>query len=201
MKAHIKRSLAIYLIVIVVVQSALFVYLFLVMRDLRQGLNDTRAQLNQQEDRSTSLQDEIDHQRSLLRPVVLAEKELIAFPELKITLPYNSVTKFLQYYYDGDEPESNSSDIIVSSTLLNDRIDRQMDCLELVRVSLEGRSPRSSWEEVAGSINLSDGRTLHVIAAKAYSNNEASTAECADEVWTMITPEQVAAEFRKARSY
>lgn len=143
------------------------------------------------------LYNEIDYQKSLLRPVVLVKENLVLFPELKISLPYNDFTKTFQYSVDNQA----GVNIGITSTLLNDHEVRQLGCSQLVRVNTKDATPFSPWEESAGSTTLADGRTIYLVSAKAFNNNEASTEECASQVWRHITPSQVVQELKKAQNY
>jgi len=153
---------------------------------------------DKQQDRS--VQSTVDYSMSLQRPAVMVKENLVAIPELKITLPYNNITKTLLYSMDDIEPD-DSNDLRVTSTHITDTEERQLSCSGLVRINMKSGTPYSPWEETAGSVKLSDGRTLHIVAAKAFKNNEASTKECETEVWHQITPKQVADEFKKAVAY
>jgi hypothetical protein len=159
--------------------------------------NSLSNKLDKTKDDQTLLYNEIDYQKSLLRPVVLPKENLVVFPELKISLPYNDVTKTFQYTVDNQR----GVQLGITSTLLTDHKMRQLSCSELVSVNQQDGIPFSPWEETAGTIKLADGRTLYLIAAKAFKNNEASSLECASEVWHQITPQQVVDEFKKAQTY
>lgn len=160
---------------------------------------DSQKELTEQKESAETqrlrLLSEIDSQKYLQRPVVLAKEKLVVFPELNVALPYNDVTKTLQYSFD------DGKNLRVTSTRISDPKERQMNCTGLVRINMHDGSPFNPWEESAGSVKLSDGRTVHIIAAKAFKNNEASTEECAREVWMLITPQQLVEEFKKAQSY
>lgn len=145
------------------------------------------------EEQRLGLLNEIEYQKSVRRPAILAKENQVAIPELGITLPYNEVTKTLQYTTDVETR--------ITSDLISDRQLRQLSCSDLVRITYKDGNPYSPWEEAAGSVKLANGKTLYIIAAKAFKNNEASSEECATEVWTRITPQQVANEFKKAQSY
>lgn len=138
---------------------------------------------------------EIDYQKSLLRPAIAAKEKLVVFPELGVALPYNDVTNTFQYYITGQ------GEMSVTSSLLVDHKTRQMSCSGLVRISTKSGTPYSPWEESAGSVKLANGKTIYIVAAKAFENNEASTKACESEVWQSITPSQVTAEFKKMRQY
>jgi hypothetical protein len=167
-------------------------YLLAERTALSRDLADERQSTN---DRFNLMSNEMDEQKALLRPAVSAKDNTVAIPELNITLPYNTLTKTLQYSTD----ESNN--IRVTSTLVVDHAPRQLDCGELLRVSFVNTTVYDPWEEVAGEVKLADGRTLHIIAARAYENNEASTKGCVDIAWKSVTPLQMADEFKKAQSY
>jgi hypothetical protein len=181
------QSLLVYLLVaILVIQSATLVGLLLVAKSFKRDLDKTNTQLSM-------VMPEVDYQKSLHRPVVMPKEKLVAFPEMGVTLPYNDITKSLQYTYDGDNMR-------LTSSMLSDHTVRQMGCTDLVRINTKDNSPFNPWEEAIGSVELADGRTIYIIAAKAFKNNEASTEECATEVWTQIKPKQVAEEFKKAQT-
>jgi hypothetical protein len=148
------------------------------------------------EEEKTLLYNEIDYQKSLQRPVVLAKEKQVVFPEIGIALPYNEITKTLQYYMDPGNEEMR-----VTSTMINDREVRQMSCSQLVRISTKSGQPYSPWEKSAGSVKLADGKTVYIIEAKAFKNNEASTMECEPEVWHSIGPGLVSTEFSNMRQY
>jgi uncharacterized protein (DUF952 family) len=167
-------------------------YLLLERRDFSHQLAEVRQDANEQ---ANLLKFEIDTQKALQRPVVFLKDSTSAIPELRLALPYNDVTKTLQYSYD------NEGNVRVTSTLINDRMLRQISCTDLVRATVKDGTVYSPWEEDSGSVKLSDGRTLHIYAARAYKNDQASTEACAEEVWKQITPQQVAAEFKKAHAY
>jgi hypothetical protein len=171
---------------LIILLAALFLQVF----HLRKDLDAVKAE-------SSVLYNEIDYQKSLSRPVVAARDNQVVFPELKIALPYNDVTKTLQYSVD-DRSDVGAS---VTSTLLTDHKVRQMNCSQLVRFTFTDGHPFSPWEESAGSVRLADGRTLYMVAAKAFRNKEASTLECAAEVWHNVTPARIVEEFKKAQTY
>ncbi len=187
------------LIAILILQSILLGCLFVKASSLDNKINQTVVDLREDEAaQSRMLYNEIDYQKSLQRPTLLAKENLLLFPELKITLPYNDVTKTLQYSAE-DQAGIVAS---ITSTLLDDHKERQLGCSWLVGVNLKDGKPLSPWDEAAGSVKLSDGRTLYIVAAKAFKDNEgSSTEECATEAWRFITPKQVADEFKKAQSY
>ncbi len=179
------RILVILLASVFVLQTIVIGYLLVKTNTLTNKFDEVSSSLIQQ----TA---ELYNQKSLQRPVVLAKEKLVAFPELGVSLPHNDITKTLQYSYDGE-------DMRVTSSLLNDYKIRQMSCLGLVRINMKNGSAFSPWEENAGSVKLPDGRTLHIVAAKAFKNNEASTEDCAKEVWAQITPTQVVDAFKAAK--
>ncbi len=165
------------------------------LQEETEALKDTlRVQATYQQNQNNQISNEINTIKSLKNPIVTPEDKKLVFPELAFALPYNDVTKTLQYIYD------DGINMNITSTLINDSKERQMSCSWLVRVNTQNDSAYSPWEESAGSVKLDDGRTLYIVAAKAYKNHEASTEECASEVWTQITPLQVADEFKKAES-
>lgn len=138
---------------------------------------------------------------SMQKPVIMPKEKLVVFPELNVALPYNDVTKTLSYTYDPGDGDQNTANIRVSSTLAKDpKLSRQIDCTSLTRVNLNFGSAYSPWEEESGSVELGNGQKIFLVKSRAYKNNEGSTEECASEVWTQITPEQVVAEFKKAQS-
>jgi hypothetical protein len=156
------------------------------------------AQQAQIESTRGGLYAEIDYQKSLQKPVVSPKEMLVIIPELGISLPYNETTKSLQYSYNDLE---GSIDTRVTSTLITDHESRQMGCSELVRISTESGTPYSPWEKSAGEVKLEDGRTIYIIEAIAFANDEASTEECASEAWINITPEQITEQFKEAKVY
>jgi hypothetical protein len=174
---------------------AAIVYLVVKTNSLTSDLTSSKAQLTQQSQaQNQKLLNEIDNQASLLRPTVLVKDQLVAFPELGLALPYDKVSKTLQYTVD------DNGDARVTSTLLVDHKDRQLSCSQLVRVSTVKSEVYSPWEEAAGTLKLPDGKMVYIVAAKSFKNNQASTQECATEVWTQITPQKVADEFKMAKS-
>jgi hypothetical protein len=197
MQSYVSRKrLPLYILVFVLVLESLFIgFLLVKSSDVVSLEKELTQQKESAETQRLRLLNEIDYQKSLQRPVILAREKLVVFPELNIALPYNDVTKTLQYSFDDGE------NMRVTSTRLNDSKDRQMGCSDLVRINMQDGSPFSPWEAAADSVKLSDGRTVHIIVAKAFKNNEASTEECASEVWTRITPGQLADEFKKAHAY
>jgi len=154
------------------------------------SLRGTQTRVNQME---TVLND-LQSQAVTSQPAIDVSDNTIAFPEMRIKLPYNNITKTLRYTTDGEM-------LRVGSSLITDHKIRQLGCSELVRVSLKGGPVYSPWEEQAGSVTLADGRELHLYAAKAFANDQASSKECADEVWIKIKPSQVAEAFKEAQSY
>jgi hypothetical protein len=140
------------------------------------------------------IHNEMENTNALLKPAVSAKENRVYFPEIKLSLPYNDVTKYLQYSYD-------SKDTSISSALVSDRVMRQLDCTQLVRLNFNDNRPYSPWEELAGSVKLQDGRTMNIFAAKAFESNEGSTADCPKEVWQQVTPQQVGDAFKSAESY
>lgn len=171
------------------------VYLIVKTNSLSAELKTSKANLTQQiQTQNQKLLNEIGHQASLLRPAVIAKDQLVAFPELGLALPYDNVSKTLQYTVD------DNGDVRVTSTLLVDHKDRQLSCSELVRVSTTKSEVYSPWEEAAGTLKLPDGKLVYIVAAKSFKNNQASTQECATEVWTQLTPQKVADEFKMAKS-
>lgn len=179
------------LMAITLVLAILVAFLLVKTHILNNRLNETQATSEMQIGR---LQAAIGNQKTMQRPVIIADKQLVVFPELKAALPYNNVTKHLQYYVD------DQANLRVTSALLNDYAERQLSCDELVRVGAVAK-PLSPWESAVGSVTLAEGRTLSIVAAKAFKNNQASTLECETEVWTQVSPSQVADEFKKAQAY
>lgn len=175
------------LIAVLVLQTLAIGYLLVQDRSIQKKITDN-------EERTAILTGTALQQISMQSPVVLPREKLIAFPELGIALPYNDITKNLKYY------THDNNDFRVSSTILQDLEMRQLSCTELVRINTQSPDPYNPWEEAAGSVTLANGKTIHIIAAKAFANNEASTEECASEVWGLVTPQMVAAEFQKAQA-
>lgn len=177
----------------------------IVLGSLVSTINSISTELSRQkqtaEEQQIKLESEIEAQKLLRRPVVMVKENRVAFPELNITLPYNSVTRTLQYLAN-DPPFGDGKDTRITSELATDTSElRQMNCTDLVRINFEDGSPYSPWEESAGSVKLANGKTLYIVATKAFKNHEASTEECTTEVWKLITPQQIAEEFKKAESY
>lgn len=175
-----------------------FGYLFYKTVALKNELDQTNKELALQKEEASQqanmLLNEIDYQKSLQRPVILPKEKQVVFPEFAITLPYNKITKTLQYSISG-------SDMRVTSILISDHKVRQMSCSQLVRISTKNGTPYSPWEQSAGSIKFADGRTIYIIEAKAFKNNEASTEECETEVWHTIGPGTIAAQFSEMRAF
>lgn len=194
--ARSNRSVSRIVYIITAVQFVAIVILFGVVFQLRNSTNKTAAELKQQ---NLQFIGEVNYQKSQLRPIILPKEKLVVFPELNISLPYNLVTKTLQYNFDEE------SNLRVTSTLINEPYagemsDMQISCAELVRINPSSGTPYSPWEEAAGSVQLGGEKTIHIITAKAFKNNQASTEECARKVWLQVTPQQVADEFKKAQS-
>jgi hypothetical protein len=161
---------------------------------LNRTVNHLKAQVAEQADtanlnKSLAL-NEIDYQKSLLRPAVSANGSQVLFPELRLALPYDNISKTLQYGVEDD------GSVDITSTRLTDHTTtRQLSCDQLVRLDVHSGTPRSPWERQSSKLNLKDGKTAYVMVGVAFKNNEASTEECATQVWHDITPQQVADEF------
>lgn len=170
---------------------------YLLLDQIRMSRDITKLQ-QQSDQRVGDLEADINALQTEQRPALAYKENKLVIPELKITLPYNDITKSLRYSYDEQDNDQNAR---VTSSLVGQQPEQQLSCNELVRLSFRNAIPYNPWEEKAGDIKLTDGRTLHIIAAKAFANNEASTEGCVDIAWARITPQQVAAELRKAESY
>ena len=158
------------------------------------SVRKNNGQISELKAENMRLRSELTIAASMERPSLIATNDTLAFPEFHIAIPFNDKSKTLLYSID---PEG---DIRVTSSLTVDTEVRQLSCNELVRISLTRSTPYSPWEESAGSVTLGDGRTLHIIASKAYKNDQASTEECA-QVWQQFTPQQAAETFKQARAY
>jgi len=173
---------------------ALFGLVFAKLYNVEQDLKEAQTQISEQ---SSLLFNEIDIQKSLLRPIVDAENKTVIIPEVGIKLPYNDITKTLQYSYEGGE----NGFLRITSTLISDReSNRQLGCSELAIVDFDNGDPINPWTESGGSTVLDDGRTLYIVSPIAYENNEGSTLDCKSEVWLQINPEQVREELKKAEA-
>jgi len=171
----------------------LFGFMFIKLNNVHTQLDDVKTEMVKQ---NSLIMNEINSQKSLLRPVVDIENNSIVIPEAGIKLPYNDITKTFQYSYDSGE----YGYLRVTSTLISDNIERQLSCSELALISFSNGSAINPWTEASGSVKLSDSRILFIISPIAYENNEASTTACETEVWTTISPKVVAEEFKKAVS-
>lgn len=135
---------------------------------------------------------EVQSEREAIQPFYNPAKNSLLLPELGIELPYNETTKTLRYVVDGEN-------IRITSTLLVDySYSRSMSCTQALRVNFTSDEVYNPWEELAATVDLSDGRKMHLLNIKAFKNNEGSTQECADEVWNRITPKQLVDEFKSA---
>lgn len=197
--------------IILVVAVAVIAFLFFVIAllysrivnldNVTANLKQEQAKLSEQiETERRFLLGQIDAKNALTPVATDAVNRKVYIPEAGIALPYNDITKTLRYSLDSPEYIAEAN-IRLTSTLVSDVEERQLSCIDLVRVSFVSGEPYSPWEESAGSVELSDGRTMHIIMAKAYENEEASTLACASEVWSNATPELVAAELANAESY
>jgi len=186
-----KNPLVLLLIAVLLVQSALLTYLFIDNQRIKQQIDDASMDYN-------LLSSEIINQKSLLRPVVSPKENLVIIPELDIALPYNDITKTLQYYSDDGIYYRFTS---TQTNQYNDAGLRQLSCMELSRINFEDGNPFSPWEVGAGSVKLADGRELFITKPIAIEREEASTTDCEKWEWTSLHPDQVAEEMQKATSY
>jgi hypothetical protein len=206
MKQSLSKSSIFYSLIVLVLlgQSALIVMMRQDIDSLKNDITtaNSAASVQKENDESQTrlLLGQLNYKSSLSSVAIQPENNSVALHDLRIKLPYNDVTKYLKYSFDGNT-EAGGGNYRVTSSLLNDQETRQLSCDWLLRINLSDGNPYSPWEESAGSVKLDDGRTIYLIAAKGFANEEASTAECASEVWTQVTPQQVADEFKKAQSY
>mgnify|MGYP000153249296 CR=1 FL=1 len=139
------------------------------------------------------LQREVDLQKQMLRPVFRPSDGRLVLPEANISLPYNEITKYLQY------SEDLNGNIRFTSALVSDyEPQRQLNCTELARINFTDGTPYSPWEDYSGEVQLENGQTMYIISAVAFESNEGTTEVCAEDVWLQVTPQQVADELLKA---
>jgi cell division protein FtsL len=183
------------LFVAVLALSGAVLFLYGDVKSIQTTLEETGGRISE-------LEGKVAFQRSLLRPAIDAKADKVVFPELGVALPYNSVTKSLQYSSDSDNIDSGEDLFIrVTSTNINDYEISQMGCDELLFVSTKDAPLINPWVEDAGSVKLANGTTLYMQAAKAFANNEGSTEHCKQDAWLAIQPQTVADEFKKAVAY
>ena len=191
------KSLFWVLVAVLVLQTAGLIFMAISMNSKFENVNKEIASLKQADENQQAmnyymLQSALADQV----PVTLPKEKLVVFPDLGFALPYNDVTRTLRYTTYGNNTNVSSTDTIDQPTP-----DKQLGCSQLVRVSTTDGNPYSPWEESAGSVTLSNGKTLYFIAAKAFENNEASTMRCAKDVWITMTPQKVVDELKKATAY
>lgn len=174
------------LIAILLVQSGINGYLLT-------QLQSTNKKLESYKNESTALNSIIAGNLSMQRPTVLPREKLIAITELDIALPLNDLTKTMRY------STTNGEDYYFGSTDVQDSKMRQLSCTELVRINTNSDQQYNPWEEPTVTVNLANGKSIHVFAMKAFANDEASTLECGHEVWNIITPQMFVEEFQKAQ--
>lgn len=180
------------------------VLLFMVITVSRQ-INDLSNRVDGLATEQRLLNNNLDYQKSLLKPALNIQENTLAFPELKIQIPYDNVSNTLVYnnkFLKDEDTLKYEEGLSVSSTLVGeDPYMAQLSCRQLVRLSFVNGTPYNPWEEYSGEVILEDGRTLYIIKAIAYENNEASSAYCPQTSWSQINPDQVAELFKQARSY
>jgi hypothetical protein len=175
------------LIAVLVLQTVAIGYLFTHVKSMNDSLAETT-------DKVLLLSGTVQDNYTTQSPAIMPRENLVAFSDLGFAIPYNEITKSLRYN------SYNGIDTYVSSTQVIDTKARQISCTELVRINTESDEKYSPWEESAVSVKLSNGKTIHIFAAKAFANDEASTMGCGEEVWGILSPKMVAAEFQNAQA-
>lgn len=120
---------------------------------------------------------------------------VVYIPELRIKLPYNVVTKTIQYSPRMDQKGAETEELDVSSAkyIAPEKMTR-VNCSDLVRLKVEAQPSPYNPNEKATSVNLVDGRTLQIYEA-------INQDECTDSWSTTISPSTLASEFKQAQSY
>jgi len=121
--------------------------------------------------------------------VISPQDNRVYVPELRITLPYNDVTKTLRYDYN------NQDGARFYSTLLQEQPGEQrISCADMVRIKHEDKpnaysphQPHVVTQSLAGATPLQ----VYALANK----------ECTSIAWSQITPADIANQFRQAQSY
>lgn len=157
--------------------------------DISQQLTETTATI--EANRMMAI-NESQWAREAIKPLYNSAKNTLMMPELGIEMPYNDISKTIEYVVDGDN-------IRVTSNLLVDySYSRQMSCTQVLRVNFKSDEVYNPWEELYASVDLGGEKKMHLLTIKPFKNNEGSTEECEKEVWNRTTPKQIADEFKSA---
>jgi hypothetical protein len=120
-------------------------------------------------------------------PVYSPQDGRMYVPELRISLPYNDITKTLRYTY------SERDGARFYSTLVTDRTAHVISCYDMVRVKHEAKPNAYSPGQPSVATVQAGDPPLQVYAEK--------NAECAIQAWTQVTPAQIADQLKQAQAY
>ena len=128
--------------------------------------------------------------------VIDAPQQKVFIPELKLSMPLNNQTRELMYRYTpSDQQNSYPEEAIFSTkfhvmTLVENL--NQVPCARLVRVTTSDPGQLQYNEVSAGELQLSDGRTLHLLEQK--------NKDCASR-WVSMSPKQMVEAIKSATPY
>jgi hypothetical protein len=129
----------------------------------------------------------IDANAQASAPVLSPQDNRLYVPELRISLPYNEITKTLRYTY-GDRDGAR-----FYSTLITDHAVHRISCYDMVRAKHETKPDAYS----PGQPHVATvGTGTPPLQLYAEQNDE-----CATQAWQVVTPTQITDELKQAQAY
>lgn len=182
---HKKYFLSLLVLALILIgQTAIITKLWRNNTSLANSIN-TQAQINS-DDLSYNMQQE--------QLAVLPQENKLYLPELHIAVPLDDITRSLYYNYHQGLPGDGGTDIRVYSAFVGDQPkDAATSCSDMVRLKIESKPDAYAPDQpIYASVKLSNGQTMQVYAL---------TTKGCEGAWTIVSPQEIAAEFKKATYY
>lgn len=189
------------LIVVAVVQIVAIAWLVMGNRRLDNEVKQTKDAVSQAEENLETeirgVNGDIAYSAVIQNVIITPTGDEVLIPEFRIKLPLTDLSKSIAYSIRGEldvDAESEFEADIESTHFLFNDVDTVRSCTHLVRIKIEDKQRPANPNEKPTTVNLVDGRKLQIY--------ELSDIDECEEDWSgLISPKNMAAEFKNAQSY